>query len=43
MDKDWLIDRINEEAEQCFENDFESLATDDSGANQLFSALKQTE
>lgn len=43
MDKDWLIDQINEEAERCFEKDFESLTTDDSGANQLFSTLKQTE
>lgn len=43
MDKDWLIERINEEAERCFEKDFESLTTDDGGANQLFSALKQTE
>lgn len=43
MDKDWLIDQINEEAEQCFEKDFESLTTDDSGANQLFSKVKQTE
>lgn len=42
MDKDWLIDQINEEAERCFEKDFESLTTDDSGANQLFSTLKQT-
>ena len=42
MDKDWLIDQINEEAERCFEKDFESLNTDDSGANQLFSTLKQT-
>lgn len=43
MDKDWLIDQINEEAEQCFEKDFESLTTDDSGANQLFSKVKQSE
>ena len=43
MDKDWLINQINEEAERCFEKDFESLTTDDSGANQLFSKVKQTE
>ena len=43
MDKDWLIDQINEEAERCFEKDFESLTTDDRGANQLFSKVKQTE
>lgn len=43
MDKDWLIERINEEAEWCFEKDFESLTTDDNGANQLFSKVKQTE
>lgn len=43
MNKDWLINQINEEAERCFEKDFESLTTDDSGANQLFSALKQTD
>lgn len=42
MNKDWLINRINEEAEQCFEKDFESLTTDDSGANQLFTKVKQT-
>lgn len=42
MDKDWLTNQINEEAERCFEKDFESLTTDDSGANQLFSTLKQT-
>ena len=43
MDKDWLIDQINEEAKQCFAKDFESLTTIDSGANQLFSKVKQTE
>lgn len=43
MDKDWLINQINEEAERCFDKDFESLTTDDSGANQLFSKVKQTE
>ena len=43
MDKDWLIDQINKEAKRCFEKDFESLATDDSGVNQLFSKVKQTE
>lgn len=43
MDKDWLIERINEEAEQCFEKDFENLTIDDDGANQLFSKVKQTE
>lgn len=42
MNKDWLINQINEEAERCFEKDFESLTTDDSGANQLFSKIKQT-
>lgn len=42
MNKDWLIDKINEEAERCFDKDFESLTTDDSGANQLFSKVKQT-
>lgn len=30
-------------AEQCFAKDFESLATNDSGVNQLFSKVKQTE
>lgn len=39
MDKDWLINQINEEVE---EKDFESLNTNDSGANQLFLTLKQT-
>lgn len=43
MNKDWLINQINEEAERCFDKDFESLTTDDSGANQLFSKVKQTE
>lgn len=43
MDKDWLINRINEEAEKCFKKDCESLTTDDDGANQLFSKVKQTE
>lgn len=43
MDKDWLINKINEEAEQCFKKDFESLTIDDSGANQLFLKVKQTE
>lgn len=43
MDKDWLIDQINEEAKQCFAKDFESLTTLDSGANQLFLKVKQTE
>lgn len=43
MDKDWLINQINEEAEQCFAKDFESLTTLGSGANQLFSKVKQTE
>lgn len=43
MDKDWLINKINEEAEQSFEKDFEDLSTSDSGANQLFLKVKQTE
>ena len=43
MDKDWLIDQINEEAEQCFAKDFESLSAHDSGANQLFLKVRQTE
>lgn len=42
MDKDWLINRINEEAEQCFAKDFETLTISDSGANQLFTKVKQT-
>lgn len=43
MDKDWLINQINEEAKECFARDFEDLSTSDSGANQLFSKVKQTE
>lgn len=42
MDKDWLINRINEEAKQCFAKDFETLNISDSGANQLFAKVKQT-
>lgn len=43
MNKEWLINQINEEAEQCFAKDFDSLTTNDSGVNQLFSKVKQTE
>lgn len=42
MNKDWLINRINEEAEQCFAKDFETLNISDSGANHLFTKVKQT-
>lgn len=43
MDKDWLISQINEEAERCFARDFETLTNSDSGINQLFAKVKQTE
>lgn len=42
MDKDWLVNRINEGAERCFVENFENLTTNDSAVNQLFLAVKQT-